>query len=370
MNKIKDEVYKSIRYIIPIVLIFLGIIVIQNYSEILRFIKHNIDIIAGVLTPFMTGFVIAYVLNYPMRYLEGKFNLKRGISVAIIYGTLLAVIIFIWLYVVPVIKSSIVEISQYIPDGIKQMENIINYVSDGINLNINSLNAKEQINEFLSTTLIPLSTWIANSLSETILSLMGKVVSYTINIFLGIVISVYILLSKESVINMIKSLSSILFGKFYPKICEFVNILDKNIGTYIVAKAIDSAIYGVGCTILLYILKSKYALFLGLVIAITNMIPFFGPIIGAIIATFVNLLFSFDKAIIILIAMIIAQQIESAVLEPYFVGKQVGVPPIVTILAVTLAGQYTGFIGMMMSVPIAAVIIIYTKRFIKKYTLS
>lgn len=370
MNKIKDEMYKSIRYIIPIVLIFVGIVTIQNYSEILIFIQRNIEIINGILTPFIIGFIIAYILNYPMKYLENRFKMKRGICVGIVYGILLAIVVFAWLYVIPVIKSSVVEIYQYIPEGIKQIENVINYISNEFSLNINSINAKQQISEFVSTTLIPFSTWIANSFSNTILNLMGTVVSYTINIFLGIVISIYVLLSKESVINVVRSLSKILFGKFYPNVNEFVKILDKNIGTYIVAKSIDSTIYGVVCTILLYLLKSKYALFVGLVIAVTNMIPFFGPIIGAIIATFVNLLFSFDKAIIILVAMVIAQQIESAVLEPYFVGKQVGVPPIITILAVTIAGQYTGFIGMMLSVPIAAVIIIYTKRFINKYTLS
>ena len=67
MNKIKDEMYKSIRYIIPIVLIFVGIVTIQNYSEILIFIQRNIEIINGILTPFIIGFIIAYILNYPMK---------------------------------------------------------------------------------------------------------------------------------------------------------------------------------------------------------------------------------------------------------------------------------------------------------------
>lgn len=96
------------------------------------------------------------------------------------------------------------------------------------------------------------------------------------------------------------------------------------------------------------------------------MIPFFGPIIGTIVATFINLFFSFDKALIVLIVMILVQQLESAVLEPHFVGKQVGVPPILTILAVTLAGKYTGFIGMMLSVPVMGVVIIYINRYIEK----
>ena len=96
------------------------------------------------------------------------------------------------------------------------------------------------------------------------------------------------------------------------------------------------------------------------------MIPFFGPIIGTIVAVVVNLFLSFDKAIVVLIVMIVVQQIESAVLEPYFVGKQVGVPPIFTILAVTVACNYFGIIGILLSVPVAGVILIYFKRFIYK----
>lgn len=93
------------------------------------------------------------------------------------------------------------------------------------------------------------------------------------------------------------------------------------------------------------------------------MIPFFGPIIGTVVAVFINLFFSFNKALWVLVVMVVVQQLESAILEPHFVGKQVGVPPVLTILAVTLAGNYTGFIGMMLSVPIMGVIIIYVNRY-------
>ena len=109
---------------------------------------------------------------------------------------------------------------------------------------------------------------------------------------------------------------------------------------------------------------SEYALFVGIIAGVTNMIPFFGPIIGTVIAVVVNLFFSMEKAIFVLIVMIIVQQLESAVLEPYFVGKQVGVPPIFTIFAVTIAGKYTGFIGILLSVPVTGVILIYVKKFI------
>ena len=130
------------------------------------------------------------------------------------------------------------------------------------------------------------------------------------------------------------------------------------------AKAMDSTIYGIICTIALSLTGSKYALFIGIIAGVTNMIPFFGPILGTVIAVVANLFFSIDKAILVLVVMIIVQQLESAILEPHFVGKQVGVPPILTIFAVTFAGKYTGFLGILLAVPVTGVLLVYFKRYI------
>ena len=366
MNKIKDEILKSIKYIIPIILAFIGILVLKNFSSISSFIVENVATINDLLAPFFIGFIIAYILNQPIKYMENKYKIKRGISIGLIYGIVVSSIIFVLLFIVPVIKSNINDIYSSIPKGIVQIENLINNVSSNFKFNINNQEVKLQINEFITKVLVPLSTTTANVLSELVINLMSVIVSYTVNIFLGIVISVYLLLSKEKYLEVVNILGKKIFNKHYLKVKEFINILDKNIGVYIVAKATDSTIYGIICTAILYLLNAKYALFLGIVAGVTNMIPFFGPIIGTIVAVIINLFFSFDKAIVVLIVMIVIQQLESAVLEPYFVGKQVGVPPIFTILAVTIASNYFGFMGILLSVPVTGVILIYFKRFIYK----
>lgn len=366
MDKIKDELMKSVKYVIPIVLVFIGILALEHFSSIYNFISSNISTINTLLAPFFIGFVIAYILNQPMKYLENKFKLKRGISITIIYGVVAITIIFAWLFVIPVIKSNINDIYSSIPQGISQIEHLIDNVWSNLKFSVNNQEAKLQINEFIKNVLVPVSTTTATILSELIINIMSVIVSYTVNIFLGIVISVYLLLSKEKYLEVTNILSKKIFNKYHLKIKEFVNILDKNIGVYIVAKATDSTIYGVICTAILYLVNAKYALFLGIIAGITNMIPFFGPIIGTIVAVAINLFFSFEKSVVVLVVMIVVQQLESAVLEPYFVGKQVGVPPIFTILAVTIAGKYTGFIGILLSVPITGVLLMYGKRFIEK----
>ena len=366
MKKFLDEVSKSIRYIVPIIIFFIGVIIYKNFNQILSFITTNIQTISGVLTPFVIGFFIAYILNKPMNLLQKKFKLNRGISVAIIYGVLLISLVFVWIYIVPIIQTNITDLYSLMPHSIKDVESVITSALANFNISVKNPESALQVKDFITNTLIPSITSIAGVLSQTLLELIGLSVTYTVNIFLGIVISIYLLLSKERNIEIVNDLCECLFGKFYLKAKEFGKILDKNIGSYIIAKFLDSLIYGTACTIILFLLNSHYPLFVGIIVGITNMIPFFGPIIGTIVATFINLFFSFDKALIVLVVMIIVQQLESAILEPHFVGKQVGVPPILTILAVTLAGKYTGFLGMMLSVPVTGVIIIYINRFIEK----
>lgn len=363
MKKLLDEISNSVRYIIPIVVFFIGVILYKNFDHIITFTKTNITIISGVLTPFIIGFLIAYILNKPMTFLQNKFKLNRGISVAIIYGILLACLVFIWLYVVPIIQKNITDLYSFMPHNINEIENLINSILSTFKISTKNPESTLQIKEFITNSIIPTMTSIAGVLSQTLLELIGLVVTYTVNIFLGIVISIYFLISKEKTIQIVNGLCECLFGKFYLKAKEFGKILDKNIGSYIIAKFIDSLIYGTFCTIILVLLKSHYPVFVGIIIGITNMIPFFGPIIGTVVAVFINLFFSFNKALWVLVVMVVVQQLESAILEPHFVGKQVGVPPVLTILAVTLAGNYTGFIGMMLSVPIMGVIIIYVNRY-------
>lgn len=364
MKNFKEEFVKSIRYIIPIFLIFLGILALKNHDHITSFFYTNFAILSGLLTPFFIGFVIAYMLNQPMKKLEEKFKLKRGLSVLIIYGITLIILIFSWLFIVPVIKSNINELALSIPSGIDQVQDLINNISSQFKFDINNPDIKAQINDFITKVLIPVSSFTASTVSNFIINLMSTIVSYTINIVLGLVISVYLLLSKEKYIKVVSLFFQKILKQHYFKVKEFVNILDNNIGVYIVAKAMDSTIYGIICTIALTLTGSKYALFIGIIAGVTNMIPFFGPILGTIIAVVTNLFFSINKAILVLVVMVVVQQLESAILEPHFVGKQVGVPPILTIFAVTFAGKYTGFLGILLAVPVTGVLLVYFKRYI------
>ena len=366
MERIKYEMYKSIRYIIPILFAFLGVLVIKNFEGITQFLNTNLATISNLISPFFIGFVIAYIINQPMKVLEKKFKTKRGLSVLIIYGALVSLIVFAWLFVIPAAKSNINDIYNSLPEAINRAQVVLNDIFSSIKLDINSPDLKNSINKFITEVILPMSTATAAVISDALINTTSVVVNYIVNISLGIVLSVYLLLSKEKAVYVVKILSRKFLKQKYLKVREFVRILDKNIGIYLVAKASDSFIYGIICTIALSIAGSKYALLLGMVAGITNMIPFFGPIIGTAVAVIANIFFSFNKALVVLVVMIVVQQIESAVLEPFFVGKQVGVPPIFTILAVTIASKYTGLLGILLSVPVTGVLLLYINRAIEK----
>ena len=128
MDEIKRELLKSVKYVIPIILIFLGVLILENSSSIYNFVSTNISTVNNLLAPFFIGFMIAYILNQPMKYLESKFKLKRGISISLIYGILDTRSRVIWLFIIPIIKSNINDISTSIPLGIGQAETLINNI--------------------------------------------------------------------------------------------------------------------------------------------------------------------------------------------------------------------------------------------------
>ncbi|HAX72773.1 MAG TPA: AI-2E family transporter, partial [Firmicutes bacterium] len=126
----------------------------------------------------------------------------------------------------------------------------------------------------------------------------------------------------------------------------------------------DSVFVGICAMIGLAIINAKFAVLLGLVFGITNMVPFVGPIFGTIIAVGINLFYNPMAALIACVFLIIVQQIESLIIDPKVVGKQMGLNPFFTVLAVTIGGQFFGIPGMILGVPIMGVIKLYASTFI------
>ncbi len=192
-----------------------------------------------------------------------------------------------------------------------------------------------------------------NSVFKTGFKAFGVVGSSALAFFLG----VYILLEKESFFSMTRRVSVlVLKEKRTAQLSGLLNLLHRNIGKYIVARALDSSILGFVSAIALACLGVPYSGLLGLVIAILNMIPIIGPFLGIAIVVVFCLLTSFSLALWTLIVLVVIQQVEMLLLEPKLVGTQLGLNPFLTLLAVTVGGHFFGAIGMILGVPIVGVL--------------
>ncbi|MGL5439759.1 MAG: AI-2E family transporter, partial [Filifactoraceae bacterium] len=207
-------------------------------------------------------------------------------------------------------------------------------------------------------------------LNKTLQGLVGTVVSFTSGIaklLLGIIISVYMLYDKE---KFIKSIKKFVIGICGPlksvKIFSFGSEVNEIFYNFFVGKAIDSLIIGILCFIGLSIIKAPYTIFMSLIVGFFNMIPYFGPFIGAVPAIIFTLLTDPVKAIWVTLFIFILQQFDGIILGPKILGNKVGIAPFYIILAIILGGGYFGMLGMLFAVPIFKIIDINLNRSLEK----
>lgn len=354
MNKVK----KYIGLIISLVITYILICFVNNYSYFWGIISK----IISLLTPFIIGAIIAYILAPLVDFMEEKLKMKRWMTILIIYGVTLIMTIGFLIMILPSITNSVIDIINQIPQYTAEVEKWINN-------NFDSLIGPyvSQIQDTL-LTMIPKISELVKIILDNFLAATVSITTIVVNVVLGLIISVYIIIDKEVIVQYTKKLIYIIFKKEKATLLiDVVKTFNSNVGTYIVAKSIDSFFVGLVSFIGLALIGSKYALLLGIICGITNMIPYFGPIIGMIPTVIINVFYSFKVAILSLVFLLVLQQIEGNIIEPKFVGGKLGLSPILTLFAVTIGGGFFGIIGMILSVPVMGVIKIYIDKSIEKY---
>ena len=194
------------------------------------------------------------------------------------------------------------------------------------------------------------------------------------DIFVTIVVSVYILLQRDLIVNFFKKLGLAMFD---PKTCvqigKYVDSTNNIFFKFISGQLIDAIIVGILVTIAMSIIGVKYAILLGFMIGLFNIIPYFGAIIAVVISIIITIITGgLSQAVIMAIVVIILQQIDSNIINPKIIGNSLEISPLLVIFAVTVGGAYFGVLGMFLAVPIIAVLKIVVNDFIdfkikKKY---
>ncbi len=358
----KDNKYRDllISIIFAILVGLIGFKLVENYPYFFKIIEK----LWSLLLPVIYGFIIAYILNPLVKFIKKKFKIKEGMAILSSYLLLLALIILISIFLIPNIINSTIDITSNVPLYIKEAQGWIDEI-----LNVNSIHE------------IIINTDIMNNLNELIsqfgtmaITLLEGTIGYIfifssqlVKLFLGLLISIYVLIDKDRIIRESKKITFLIFKeKRARKIIESVRIYNKMIGEYIGIKAIDSSIIAAMALVLLSIVKSEYTFLLAVIVGITNMIPYFGPLIGEIVGFFFNVFVSPTKGIVVFLVLLALQLFDGWYLDPKLIGDKVGVRPLYIIVAVLIGGGFFGAIGMLLASPTVATLKIYYERLMNK----
>ena len=340
---------------------------LDNYVAISGWIKN----LLGILMPFILAILVAYLFYIPCRkfeqwYKKSKFKLinkkARSLSVFTVYLIATILIIVIINVILPTISKSFIELASNLPNYYENAKKFIEGQPDDSILS--QINAQEIINRIQDIDLSQIFS--IEKVWEYIKSALG-IVDILFAAFVTIVVSIYILIERREIMKFIQKLSRALFkeetsnnlGKYFEKTNE---IFFK----FISSQILDGIIVGIILSIAMSIMGVKYAVLLGFMIGLFNIIPYFGAIIAVIIAIIITMFTGgIAQAVWTAIIIIILQQIDANIINPKIVGNSLRLSQILIIFAVTFGGAYFGILGMFLSVPIIAVLKILLQDYIE-----
>lgn len=355
---------KNIKYRDILIFALIGVIgykLIDNYDYFFNIGKK----ILSIISPFIYAMICAYVLNPIVRFFEQKLKIRRVISIAITYFMIIALVFIMLFFTIPSIIDSILNITVEIPIYMESVQNWINTIIENERIKTLIIQAGF-LNKFEE-----ISNQIGNLAMELLQYLAMYLLSFTsnlVNLVLGFLISIYVLVDKEKFVKGARTITYMMFKEEKAtRLITFFRTYHRMIGIYIGIKAIDSAIIGFMALIGLLIVGAPYAPLIALVVGVTNMIPYFGPLVGELVGALVAVFVSPMKALIVFVLLLCIQQFDAWYLDPKLIGKKVGVSPFGIILGVTIGGGLLGPVGMLLGSPTMATVRIYYEKIYNKF---
>ena len=340
-----------------------------RYDAVSSFVGN----ILSILQPVIIGLVLAYlmtpIVNFEERFLvpifENKMKNKkkagklvRGLSVMGALVFVLVIIAVLLQMVVPELYSSINGLITSLP---RQVNEFMDWLNDYISseseisgyLEMALKSGTEYFENWAKTDLLPQSKTIMTGLTSGVIS-VGRML---LNIVVGIIISIYVLLSKETFIGQSKKVIYALFpAKAANAIINTVHKSNEIFGGFISGKILDSFIIGILCFICISLLGMPYTVLVSVIVGVTNVIPFFGPYLGAIPSTILILLADPMQGLYFVIFILVLQQIDGNIIGPKILGDSTGLSPFWVVFAILVGGGLFGILGMIIGVPTFAVI--------------
>lgn len=367
MEQPKISIPRVLLFIFAVALIIYSVF---NMDTMLEFIKNSIVLIK----PFLIGAVIAFVLNVPLRFFEHhvfchikhpKFKkVERGLSILL---SLLLVWIALSLVVRIVVPQLIESISLLVSTIPGYVDYLTNFLSEYENDSEAIANFVKQIESISPQTLEQYTmNWLNDQvtahalLSSAFMSTVGIVSSVAagvINFFVAFVFAIYILGSKEKLAVQARKICFAFFNRMHATyLVHVAQVSFAKMYSFITGQLTEAVILGSLCTIGMVIFRLPYAGMIGVLTGFCALIPIFGAFIGGAVGALLIFTVSPIKALTFVIFLVILQQIEGNFIYPKVVGSSVGLPAMWTLFAITIGGALMGLIGMMLFVPLCAIV--------------
>ena len=333
--------------------------------------------LTGILMPFIYGAVIAYLLkpvcNCVESFLRRLLPEKMGtvanmlaVTISLLFG-----ILVVYALIMMIVPQLITSVTTLYYTARNNLNDFVDWAShqeiiasnqkllDFIETSYDNL--QDMLDNIVRTKLVPS---MQSLLSGAALGVMSFV-TFLKNIIIGVIVSVYLLASRKKFGQQCKMiLYSLIKPRWADIILEEILYADKMFGGFINGKILDSAIIGVLCYIACLIFKFPSALLVSVIIGVTNVIPFFGPFIGAIPATLLILIQNPIKALWFVLFVLVLQQVDGNIIGPKILGNTTGLSSFWVLFAILLFGGLWGFVGMIIGVPLFAVIYDVLKKFV------
>ena len=359
MNLDRQNMKKLMVLIAFGIVIFLGL---QNVSAL----KGVLGGIFGILSPFIMGACLAFIMNVPMRAIEKRLfpegkksrlsRYKRGLSLLLtllFVAALIAVVVVLILpEMVRTMQLLIVSVQQTADFLFREIEKLAvkypqikDYVME-LKLDWGSLTAK---------VVAFLQNGVGRLLGSTV-GIIGGLVNGVMNVFISFVFAIYVLFQKEKLSRQGKQiLYAYLPKKAAKKIISVLRLSNKTFSSFLSGQCVEAVILGTMFFVSMLLLRMPYALLVGVLISVTALIPIFGAFIGCVVSFVLILMVNPVQALIFMVLFQVLQQIEGNLIYPHVVGGSVGLPSIWVLAAVTLGGNLMGIAGMLIFIPLCSV---------------
>ena len=325
----------------------------------------------SVLTPLFWGFALAYLLNPLLRRVESLLayitdrkkphpTFKRVVALIIIYSAFLLLVYAIISWLLPELVSSISSLISVLPGYARFLTKKITDFLAEHDVDTQRLGlALGEGENWLESAISYLSPLLNNlgSISSSLTSVLSSVTGLLSNFFIGLIASVYMLAGKERFARQIKKLLYAFFLKSRAdSIIHWARQGHLTFGGFIGGKILDSAIIGIICYVFMLLTHMPYSLIISVIVGVTNLVPFFGPLVGGVVASLIMILVDSSQAIWFIPFCIILQQIDGNILGPAILGDSIGLSPFWVMAAIIVGGKQFGFVGMLVSIPLFALI--------------